>query len=126
MRLSEACLQVSDVGALVHWVDLCGDGFAGGGPALSRAPAGWDGGPCLVEEFAKGVGCFFLLAESVVEPAAGAPEVVHHLLQCRLRPRLRWRICYVRGSEAWVREVEAVEGEEDVVGCYVKAAPAVA
>ena len=85
---------------------------------------------CWVEEFAEGVGCSFLPAESVVEPAAGAPEVVRHLLRCRLRPRLRCRGCYVGGWEAWVREVEAavveVEGEEDVAGCNVQVGPAVA
>ena len=31
MRLSEACLQASDVGALVSGVHPCGGGFVGGG-----------------------------------------------------------------------------------------------
>ena len=79
------------------------------------------GGLCSVEEFAEEVGCSFLPAESVVEPAADAPQVVCQLLRCRLRPRLRCRGCYVGGCEAWVPEVQAavveVEGEEDVAAC---------
>ena len=31
MRLSEACREVPDLGALVHGVHLCGGSFSGGG-----------------------------------------------------------------------------------------------
>ena len=82
---------------------------------------------CWVEVCTQWVGCSFLPAESGVEPAAGAPEVV---CRCRLRPRFRRRGCCAGGRELWVREVEAtvveVKGEEDVAGGHVQAAPAVA
>ena len=99
--LSEACLKVPDVGALVPGVHFCGGGFAQGGwvgvlkgrPALRGPPLGGRHGVCWVEVLAKGVGCSFLPDESVVEPAASAPELVCHLLWCRLRPRPRG--CYV-------------------------------
>ena len=85
---------------------------------------------CWVEEFPEGVGCSFVPAENVVEPAAGAPEVVCHLLWCRLRPGFRCRGCCAGGWEVWIREVEVtvveVEGEDDVAGCHVQPAPAVA
>ena len=52
MRLSEACLEAPDVGALVCGVHLCGDGFAGGrqvgvpkgSPALRGPELCWVGG----------------------------------------------------------------------------------
>ena len=85
---------------------------------------------CCLEEFAEGVGFSFLPAESVVEPATGAPEVVRHLLWCHLRPSLCCGGCYVGGWEVWVRDVNAavfeIEGEEDVAGCNVPAPPAMA
>ena len=78
---------------------------------------------CRVEEFAEGVGCSSLPAGGGVEPAAGAPEVVRHLLWRRLRPRLRCQGCDAGGWEVWVREVEVaaveVQGEEDVAGRHV-------
>ena len=138
MRLSEACLQAPDVGALVCLVDLCGDGFSGGcqvgvpkgRPALQELHLCGRGALSRVEECSEWVGCSFLPTESGVEPAAGAPEVVCDLLWCRLRQRFRRWGCCARGWELWVREVEAtvveVKGEEDVAGRHVQAAPAVA
>ena len=65
-----------------------------------------------------------------VEPVAGAPEVVCHLLWSRLRPRFRCLGCWAGGRELWVREVEAmvveVKGKKDVAGRHVQAATAVA
>ena len=52
MRLSEARLEASDVGALVRWVHPCGGSFVGGGQVgvlkrTSSPPgtsAAWNGG----------------------------------------------------------------------------------
>ena len=70
---------------------------------------------CWVEEFTEGVGCSFLPPESVDEPAAGAQEVVRHLLLCRPRPRFRCRGCYAGSWEVLVRIV--VEGRRGRGGC---------
>ena len=84
----------------------------------------------LGTEVAAGVGCFFLPAGRIVEGAAGAPEVVCHILWCCFCPPLRYRGRHVGGWEVWVREVEAavveVEGEEDLAGWHVQAASTVA
>ena len=60
------------------------------------------GGGCRVEECAEWVRCSFLLAESGVEPAARALEVVCLLLWCRVCPRFRCQGCYEGGRELWV------------------------
>ena len=86
-----------------------------GGPQL-----GVKGAVCWVQECTEGVGCSFLSGESGVVPAAGAPEIVRHLLLCHLRPRLRRWGCCAGGWELWVRElkVRVVEQkcEVDVAG----------
>ena len=101
-----------------------------GCPALKGHQLGGEGGSCWVEKFAEGARYSFLPTKSVVQPTAGAPEVVRDLLRCRPRPRLWCRGCYVAGWEVWVREVEAavveLEGEEDVAGCHAQAAPGLA
>ena len=101
-----------------------------GCPALRGHQLGGRGRSCLVEKFGDGARYSFLSAKSVVEPAAGAPEVVCELLRCRPRPRLWCRGIYVAGWEVLVREVEAavveLEGEEDVAGCRAQAAPGLA
>ena len=77
-----------------------------GRPALQGLQLGVRGVLCWVEECAEGVGRSFLPGESGVKPATGASKVVHHLLQCRLRPHFRCPGCCARGWELWVREVE--------------------
>ena len=71
------------------------------------------GGVCFVEEFAEGVGCSFLSAKSIVEPAGCAPEVAPHPLRCCG--------CYLGCWKVWVWKVDAavveVEGEKYVVDC---------
>ena len=135
MRLSEVHLEVPNVVVLVRGVHPCGSGFAGlvrwvswkvaqpsGGPGWVGA-----GGVCGIEQLTEEVGCFSLPAGGVVEPAAGAPEVVRHLLRRRLRPRLRCRGCNAGCWEVRVKvAVVEVEAEEDVAGGHVQAAPAVA
>ena len=83
MRLSEARLEGSDVGALVRGVHPCGGGFVGGGqvgvPKGRQALRGPQlcgmGGVCRVEECAEWVRCSFPSAEGGVEPAASDSEV---------------------------------------------------
>ena len=128
MRLSEACLEAPDVGALVRGVHVCGGGIDGGGqvgvpkgrPALEGPQLGGRGGTCWVEECAAWVGCSFLPAESGDEPAAGAPEAVCQLLRYRHRPRFRCRGCCAGGWVLWVRQVVVmmveVKGEADLEG----------
>ena len=138
MRLSEARLEAPDVGALVRGAHPCGGGFAGGGqvgvpkgrPALQGPQLCGVGGVCRVEECAEWVRCSGLSAEGGVEPAASDSEVVCYLLWCRLCPRFRRRGCCSGGRELWIWEVEVtvveVEGEKDVAGRHVQAAPVVA
>ena len=84
----------------------------------------------FVEECAEGLGCSSLPAKSAVEPAAGASEVVRHLLWCRPRGCFWYRGRCAGRWELRVCEVEVtameVKGEEDVTGCHVQAAPPVA
>ena len=138
MRLSEAHLEAPDVGALVCGAHPSGSGFAGGGqvgvpkerPALQGPQLGGVRGVCWVGECAQWVRCSFLSAEGGVEPAPSDSVVVCYLLRCRLRPRFRRRGCCSGGRELWVWELEVtvveVEGEKDVAGRHVQAAPAVA
>ena len=113
MRLSEACPEASDVGALVRRAHTRGGGLVGGGQvgALKRRPTlqGPElrrvGGSCWVEVCAEWVRCSFLPAEGVVEPAAGDSEVGCHLLWRRVRPGFRRRGCCLGGRELWVWEV---------------------
>ena len=138
MRLSAACLEASDVSALVRRVHQCGGGFAGSGqvgvpkgrPALRGPQLCRFGGVSQVEECAEGVGCSFLPAEGGVEPAASDSEVVCYLLWSRLRPRFWRRGCCSGGRELWILEVAVtvveVEGKKDVAGRHVQAGPAVA
>ena len=110
MRLSEACLEGSDVDALVRRVHLCGGGFVGGGqvglpkgpPALPEPQLRAVGGSCRVEECAEWVRCSFPSAEGSVEPAASDSEVGCYLLWCRVRPRFSRRSCCLGGRELWV------------------------
>ena len=138
MRLSEVRLEAFDVGALVHGLHPCGDGFVGGGqvgvpkgrPALQELQLRASGGVCWVEECAEWVQCSFPWGKGGVEPAASDSEVGCCLLWCRVRPRFRRRGCCLEGWELWVWEVEVtvveVEGEKDVAGRPVQAASAVA
>ena len=138
MRLSEACLEALDIGALVRGVHPCGGGFAGGGqvgvlkgrPALRGFSCVGMGGVYRPEEWAEWVGCCSLPAEGSVEPSASDSEVVCYLLLCRLRPRFRRQGCCSGGRELWVWEIEVTvvdaEGEKDVAARHVQAAPAVA
>ena len=91
---------------------------------------GGGGGVCRVEECAEWLRCSFPSAEGGVEPAASDSEVVCYLLWCHLRPRFRRQGCCSGGRELLVWEVEVtvveVEGEKDVAGRHVQAAPAVA
>ena len=114
MRLSEARLEDSDVGALVRQVHPCGGRFVGGGqvgvrkgrPALRGLQFRGVGGVCRVEECAEWVGSSFPPAEGGVEPAAGDWEVGCYLLWCLVRPRFWCRGCCLGGREVWVWEVE--------------------
>ena len=138
MRLSEACLEAPDVGALVRGFHLCRGGCTGGGqvgvpkrrPDLQGPKIYGMARACRVEECTEWVGCSFLPAGSGVEPAAGAPQVVCNLLWCHLCPRFRRRAAARGGWELLVREEETkvveVKCEKDVAGRNVQAAPAVA
>ena len=65
MRLSEACLKASDVGALARGVHPRGGGFVGGGqvgvprgsPALRGPQLRGPGGVCWIGECAEWVRC---------------------------------------------------------------------
>ena len=138
MRLSEACLEASDVGAVARGVHPHGGGFVRGSQA--GVPKGLPAlrGPqlhgfrrlCWVEECAEWVRRSFPPAEGGVEPAASDSEVGCYLLWCRVRPRFWRQSCCLGGRELWVWEVQVTvvdeKGEEDVVGRHVQAAPAVA
>ena len=113
MRLSEACLEASDVGALVRGVHPCGRGFVGGGqvgilkgrPALRGPQLRGAGGVCSVEECAEWVRCSFLSAEGGVEPAAIDSEVGCYLLWCGVGPRFWRQGCCLGCRELLVSEV---------------------
>ena len=110
MRLSEARLEASDVGALVRGVHLCGAGFVRGGQVGARKdvqPSGGlsrvgGGGVCRLEECAEWVRCSFPSAESGVQPAASDSEVGCYVLWCCVRPHFRRRGCCFGGRELWV------------------------
>ena len=114
MRLSEARLEASDIGALVRGIHPCGSGFVWGSQVgvLKGRPALWGrqlrgvGGVCRVEECTKRVRCSSLSAEAGVEPAASYLQVGCYLLWCRVRPRFRCRGCCLGGRDLWMWEVE--------------------
>ena len=113
MRLSEARLEASNVGALVREARACGSGLVRGGhvvvlkgrPALRGPQLRGVGVLCRVEECAEWVRCSSLLAEGGVEPAASDSEVGCYLLWCRVRPRFWRQGCCLGGRELWVWEV---------------------
>ena len=113
VRLSEARLKASDVGALVREAHSRGSGLIGGGqmgfpkgrPALRGPQLPWVGDVCRAEECAEWIGCSFLSAEGGVEPAASDSEVGCYLIWCRVRPRFWRQGCCLRGRELWVWEV---------------------
>ena len=113
VRLSEARLEASDVGALVREAHLLGGGLVGGGqvgvpkgrPALRGPPLRGVGVVCRVEECAEWVRCFFPSAQGGVEPAASDSEVGCYLLWCRVRPRFWRQGCCLGCRELWVWEV---------------------
>ena len=90
MRLSEACLEGSDVGALARAVHPRGGGFVGGDQVgVSKGRPAFPG-PQLrglgevrrVEDRAEWVRCCSPPAEGDVEPAASDLEVGCYLLWC--------------------------------------------
>ena len=108
MRLSEACLEASDVGALACGVHPRGGGFIGGGqvglpkrrPALRGPQLRGAGGMCRVEECAEWVRRSLPPAEGGVEPAASDSEVGCYLLWCRVCPRFGASGLLLRGPGA--------------------------
>ena len=112
MRLSEACLEASDVGALVRGVHPRGGDFVRGGQvgvlkgrSAFRGPQlHGPGGVCLVEECAEWVRRSFPPAEGGVELAASDSEVGCYPLWCRVRPRFWRQGCCSGGRELWVWE----------------------
>ena len=114
MRLFEACLEASDVGALVRGVHPRGSDFFGGGqvgvpkgrPALRGPQLRGPGGVCWVEECAEWVRCSFPSAEGGVEPAASDLEAACYLVWCPVRPRLWRQGRCLGGWELWVWEVQ--------------------
>ena len=114
MRLSEVCLEASDVGALARGFHLRGGGFVGGGqvgvakgrPALRGPQLRGVGGVRWVEECAEWVRRSFPPAEGGVEPAASDLEVGCYLLWCCVRPRFWRRGCCLGGRELWVWVVQ--------------------
>ena len=113
VRLSEARLEASDVGALVCEAHSRGGGLVGGDqvgvpkgrPALWGPQLGGVGVVCRLGECAEWVGCSFLSAEGGVEPAASDSEVGCYLLWCRVRPRFWRQDCCFGGRGLWVWEV---------------------
>ena len=113
VRLSEARLEASDVGALVREAHPRGGGLVGGGQVgvMKGRPAPWGphlrevGVVCRVEECAEWVRCSFPSAEGGVEPAASDSEVGCSLLWCRVRPSFWRQGCCLGGPELWVWEV---------------------
>ena len=114
MRLSEACLEASDVDALARGVDPRGSGFLRGGQVVvsKGRPALWGpqlrvvGGLRRAEECTELVRRSFPRAEGGGEPAAGDSEVGCYLLWCRVRPRFWRRSCCLGGRDLWVWEVQ--------------------
>ena len=113
VRLSEARLEASDVGALVREAHPRGGGLVGGGqvgvlkgrPALRGPQLRGVGVVCWVEECAEWVRCSFPSAEGGVEPAASESEVGCYLLWCRVRRRFSRQGCCLGGRELWDWEV---------------------
>ena len=113
VRLSEARLEASDVGALVREAHPRGGGLVRGGqvgvpkrsPALQGPQLRGVGVVCRVEECAEWVRCSFPSAEGGVEPGASDSEVGCYLLWRRVRPRFWRRGCCLGGRELWVWEV---------------------
>ena len=113
MRLLEARLEASDVGALVREAHPRGGGHVGGGQvgvskgrrALRGPQLPGLGVVCRVEECAEWVRCSFPSAEGSVEPAASDLELGCYLSWCRVRPRFWRRGCCLGGRELWVWEV---------------------
>ena len=113
VRLSEACLEASDVGALICEAHSRGGGHVGGGQAGVLKERASLRGPqlrgvgvvCRVEECAEWVRCSFQSAEGGVEPAASDSKVGCYLLWCRVRPSFWRRGCCLGGWELWVSEV---------------------
>ena len=113
VRLSEARLEASDVGALVREAHPRGGALVGGvrvgvpkgRPALRRLQLSGVGLVCWVEECAEWVRCSFLSAEGGVEPAASDSEVGCYLLWCCVRARFWRQGCCSGGRELWVWEV---------------------
>ena len=113
MRLSEECLEGSDVGALVRRVHPCGGGLVGGGqvgvpkgrPALPGPQLRGLGGVFRVGECGEWLRCSFGSADGGVEPAASDSEVGCYLLWCRVHPGFWPRGCCLGGRELWVWEV---------------------
>ena len=114
MRLCDACLEASDVGAQVRGVHPRGGGYVGGGqvgvpkgrPALRGPQLRGMERVCWVEECAESVRCSFPPAEGGVEPAASDSELCCSLLWCRVRPRFWRQGCSLGGRELWVWEVQ--------------------
>ena len=110
---SEACLEASDVGALVREAHPCGGGLVEGGqvgvpkgrPALRGLQLCGVWMVFRVEECAEWVRCSSLSAEGGVEPAASDLEVGCYLLWCRVRPCFWRQGCCLGGWELWVWEV---------------------
>ena len=113
VRLSEARLEASDVGALVRDAHSRGGGLVGGGqvgvlrgrPALRGPQLRGVGVVCRVEECAEWVGCSFPSAEGGVEPVTSVSEVGCYLLWCRVRPGFWRQGCCLGGRVLWVWEV---------------------
>ena len=113
VRLSEARLKASDVGALVREAHPRGGGLVRGGqvgvlkgrPALRGPQLRGVGVVCRVEECAEWVRCSFPSAEGGVEPAASDSEVGCYLFWCRVCPRFWRQGCCLGGRELWVWKV---------------------
>ena len=113
VRLLEARLEASDVGALVREAHPRGGGLVGGGqlgvpkgrPALRGLQLRGVGVVCRVEECAEWVRCSFPSAKGCVESAASNSKVGCYLLWCRVRPRFWRQGCCLGGQELWVWEV---------------------
>ena len=109
VRLWEARLKASDVGALVREAHPRGGGLIRGGhkarPAIRGPQLRGMGLVCRVEGCAEWVRCSFPWPEGGVEPAASDSEVGCYLVWCRVRPRFWRRGCCLGGWELWVLEV---------------------
>ena len=113
VRLSEACLEASDVGALVREAHLRGGRLLVGGqvgvlkghPALQGPQLREVGVVFWVEECPEWVRCSFPSTEGGVEPAASDSEVGCYLFCCRVRQRFWRQGCCLGGRKLWVWEV---------------------